>query len=96
MAISNIRARRRAAAALSAALLMATLTTALTGAARQPASPARRPAQPGPARPALPVQAAFSPSGPYATTTGTATDGTAVYDLYRPAATPRSASRARS
>ncbi len=37
MAISNIRTRRRVAAALSAAVLMATLTTALTGAARQPA-----------------------------------------------------------
>jgi hypothetical protein len=81
MAISNIRTRRRVAAALSAAALMATLTTALTGAARQPASLAL-PAQPSPA---LPVQAAFAPSGPYATTTGTATDGTAVYDLYRPA-----------
>jgi hypothetical protein len=72
MAISSIRTRR-VAAALSAAALMATLTTALTGAARQPAGPA------------LPVQAAFAPSGPYATTTGTATNGTAVYDLYRPA-----------
>ena len=78
MAISHIRTRRRVAAALSAAALMATLTTALTGAAREPASPA----QPSPA---LPVQAAFAPSGPYATATGTATDGTAVYDLYRPA-----------
>ena len=81
MAISNIRTRRRAAAALSAAVLMATLATALTGAARQPARLAL-PAQPSPA---LPVQAAFAPSGPYATTTGTATDGTAAYDLYRPA-----------
>jgi hypothetical protein len=80
MAISNIRTRRRAAAALSAAVLMATLTTALTGAARQPAFPAL-PAQP---TPALPVQAAFAPSGPYATTTGTAADGSAVYDVYRP------------
>jgi hypothetical protein len=78
MAISHIRTRRRVAAALSAAALMATLTAALTGAAREPASPA----QPSPA---LPVQAAFAPSGPYATVTGTATDGTAVYDLYRPA-----------
>jgi hypothetical protein len=77
MAIRNIRTRRRAAAALSAAVLMATLTTALTGAARQPASSA----QPSPA---LPVQAAFAPSGPYATTTGTVTAGTAVYDVYRP------------
>ena len=66
----NIRARRRAAA-LSAALLMAAAATTLTGAARQPA-------------PAFPVQAAFSPTGPYATTTGTVTDGSAVYDLYRP------------
>jgi hypothetical protein len=81
MAISNIRTRRRVAAALSAAALMATLTTALTGAARQSAGPAL-PLQPSPA---LPVQAAFAPSGPYATTTGTATDGAAVYDLYRPA-----------
>jgi hypothetical protein len=84
MAITNIRTRRRAAAALSAALLMATLTAVLTGAARQPASPAL-PAVPAQPSPALPVQAAFSPSGPYATTTGTVADGTAVYDVYRPA-----------
>ena len=41
MAISHIRTRRRVAAALSAAALMATLTAALTGAAREPASPAQ-------------------------------------------------------
>jgi hypothetical protein len=44
--------RVRVAAALSAALMLATLT----GAARQPAV-------------SYPVQAAFTPSGPYATTT---------------------------
>jgi len=76
VATVNTRTRntRRRAAALSAGLLMATLTTALTGAARQPA--------PGPS--AFPVQAAFSPAGPYATTTGTVTAGSAVYDLYYP------------
>ncbi len=62
----------RVAAALSAALLLATLT----GAARQPS----------PANPSYPVQSAFTPPGPYATTTGTVTDasGTAVYDLFYP------------
>ena len=61
--------RARVAAALSAALMLATLT----GAARQPAV-------------SYPVQAAFTPSGPYATTTGTVTDatGTAIYDLFYP------------
>jgi hypothetical protein len=54
---------------LSASLLMAAVTATLTGAARQPA---------------FPVQAAFSAPGPYATTTGTATAGTAAYDLYYP------------
>ena len=45
----------------------------LTGAARQPAV-------------SYPVQAAFTPSGPYATTTGTVTDatGTVIYDLFYP------------
>ena len=59
----------RVAAALSAALILATLT----GAARQPAV-------------SYPVQAAFTPTGPYATTTGTVTDatGTAIYDLFYP------------
>src|SRR5690348_10061742 len=93
MAAAHIRTRRRAAgAALSAGLLMATLTATLTGAARQPTQPTQatqatqpvQPAQPAPAPPAFPVQAAFSPTGPYATTTGTATDGSAVYDLYYP------------
>jgi hypothetical protein len=60
----------RVAAALSAALMM--LAT-LTGAARRPAV-------------SNPVQAAFTPSGPYATATGTVTNasGTAVYDLFYP------------
>jgi len=93
MATAHIRTRRRAAraagAALSAGLLMAALTATLTGAARQPAQPAQapqpvQPAQPAPAPPAFPVQAAFSAPGPYATTAGTATDGSAVYDLYYP------------
>jgi hypothetical protein len=59
----------RVAAAMSAALMLATLT----GAARQPAV-------------SYPVQAAFTPPGPYATTTGTVTDatGTAIYDLFYP------------
>jgi hypothetical protein len=53
----------RVAAALSAVLMLATLT----GAARQPAV-------------SYPVQAAFTPPGPYATATGTVTgaSGTAV------------------
>jgi pimeloyl-ACP methyl ester carboxylesterase len=61
--------RARVAAALSAAMMLATLT----GAARQPAI-------------SYPVQAAFTPPGPYATTTGTVTDatGTAIYDLFYP------------
>ena len=59
----------RVAAALSAALMLATLT----GAARQPAV-------------SDPVQAAFTPPGPYATAAGTVTNasGTAVYDLFYP------------
>jgi hypothetical protein len=59
----------RVAAALSAALMLATLT----GAARLPAA-------------SYPVQAAFTPSGPYATATATVTNasGTAVYDLFYP------------
>jgi hypothetical protein len=65
----------RVAAALAGALLLASLT----GAASQPGQAS----QPGPA---YPVQAAFTPPGPYATTTGTVTDatGTAVYDLFYP------------
>lgn len=61
--------RPRVVAALSAALMLATLT----GAARQPAV-------------SYPVQAAFTPPGPYATTTGTVTDasGTVIYDLFYP------------
>ena len=58
---------------VAAALAAATLMASLTGAARQPA-------------PAYPVQAAFTPPGPYATTTGTVTNsaGTAIYDVFRP------------
>src|SRR5580704_14371004 len=61
--------RARVAAALSAAVMLATLT----GAARQPVV-------------SYPVQAAFTPPGPYATTTGTVTDstGTVIYDLFYP------------
>jgi hypothetical protein len=90
MAAAHIRTRRRGAravgTALSAGLLMAAVTAVLTGAARQPAPPAQsaQPAQPAPLPPAFPVQAAFSAPGPYATTTGTATQGTAAYDLYYP------------
>ena len=60
----------RVAAALSAALMVAALTSA---AARQPAV-------------SYPVEAAFTPPGPYATATGTVTNasGTAVYDLFYP------------
>src|SRR5215475_14129405 len=45
-----------------------------------------QPAQASPFGPVYPVQAAFAPPGPYATTTGTVTDstGTAVYHLYYP------------
>ena len=59
----------RVAAALSAALMLATLT----GAARQPAVPD-------------PVQAAFTPPGPYVTATATVTNalGAAIYDLFYP------------
>ncbi len=59
----------RVAAALSAALMLATLT----GAASQPGV-------------SYPVQAAFTPPGPYATTTGTVTDatGTVIDDLFYP------------
>ncbi len=68
----------RVAAALSGALLLASLT----GAASEPGQ-ASQPSQPGPAHP---VEAAFTPPGPYATTTGTVTNGagTAVYDLFYP------------
>lgn len=68
---SRVTASRplRVAAALSAALMLATLT----GAARQPAV-------------SHPVQAAFTPPGPYGTATGTVTNasGTAIYDLFYP------------
>ena len=59
----------RVAAALSAALMLATLT----GAASQPGV-------------SYPVQAAFTPPGPSATTTGTVTDatGTVIDDLFYP------------
>ena len=65
--------RPRVAATLSAALSAALLVATLTGAARQPAV-------------SDPVQAAFTPPGPYATTTGTVTgaSGTAIYDLFYP------------
>ncbi len=61
--------RPRVAAALAAALALASLT----GAARQPGV-------------SYPVQGAFTPPGPYATTTGTVTNaaGTAIYDLFYP------------
>jgi len=78
MAAAHIHARRLAAA-LSAGLLMAAVTTALTGAARQPDA-ARQRALPS----ASPVQALFAAPGPYATTTGTATSGGASYAFYRP------------
>ena len=77
----SVRARRlaaargsRVAAALTGALLLASLTAA------------SQPAQASPLGPAYPVQAAFASPGPYATTTGTVTDstGTAVYDLFYP------------
>jgi hypothetical protein len=77
-----VRARRlaasrgpRVAAALAGALLLASLT----GAARQSAQASQL-------GPIYPVQAAFAPPGPYATTSGTVTDatGTAVYDLFYP------------
>ena len=65
--------RPRVAATLSAALSAALLVATLTGAARQPAV-------------SDPVQAAFTPPGPYATTTGTVTNatGTVIYDLFYP------------
>jgi hypothetical protein len=58
---------------VAAALCAVLMLAALTGAARQPAVPD-------------PVQAAFTPTGPYATATGTVTDasGTAIYDLFYP------------
>jgi len=70
-AIHRVTAWRgsRVAAALTAALALATLT----GAARQPTV-------------SYPVQATFAAPGPYATTTGTVTNGsgTAIYDLFYP------------
>jgi pimeloyl-ACP methyl ester carboxylesterase len=77
MAVLPIRARWLTASRgprVAAALAAALLLGSLTGAARQPAS-------------SYPVQAAFTPAGPYATTTGTVTDagGTAIYDLFYPA-----------
>ena len=65
--------RPRVAATLSAVLSAALLVATLTGAARQPAV-------------SDPVQAAFTPPGPYATTTGTVTGatGTAIYDVFHP------------
>ena len=80
MTALTARARRmaasrgpRVATALAAAALMAVLTASLTGAARQPIT-------------LYPVQAAFTPPGPYATTTGTVTNsaGMAIYNVFRP------------
>jgi hypothetical protein len=70
------RARRLTASGprrAAAALFAALMLAALTGAARQPAA-------------SDPVQAAFTPAGPYATATGTVTNasGTAIYDLFYP------------
>jgi pimeloyl-ACP methyl ester carboxylesterase len=71
------RTHRRFAAArrarVAAAFAAALMLATLTGAARQPAV-------------SYPVQAAFTPPGPYATTTGTVTDatGTVIYDLFYP------------
>ena len=64
--------RPRVVAALPR-LSAALMLATLTGAARQPAV-------------SYPVQAAFTPPGPYATTTGTVTDasGTVIYDLFYP------------
>ena len=77
-----IRVRRAAASRgprVAAALAGALLLASLTGAASQPGQAS----QPGPA---YPVEAAFTPPGPYATTTGAVTNGAgpAVYDLYYP------------
>ena len=86
-ATTSIRVRHRVAASrparVGAALSAALLLTALTGAARQPS-----PSNPDiPGNPSYPVQSAFTPPGPYATTTGTVTDasGTVIYDLFYPA-----------
>jgi hypothetical protein len=70
------RARRLTATGprrVAAALSAALMLAALTGAARQPAV-------------SDPVQAAFTPTGPYATATATVTNasGTAIYDLFYP------------
>ena len=70
------RARRLTASGplrVAAALSAALMLAALTGAARQPAA-------------SDPVQAAFTPAGPYVTATGTVTNasGTAIYDLFYP------------
>jgi len=56
-----------------AVLSAALMLATLTGAARQPAV-------------SYPVQAAFTPPGPYGTTTGTVADaaGTVIYDLFYP------------
>jgi hypothetical protein len=90
MATRNIRTRRRlgrvtgrAAAALSAGLLMAAVTATLTGAARHPDAASLPDAMSQPA-PAFPVEALFASPGPYATTAGAATSGGASYDFYRP------------
>jgi len=69
------RARRLTSGPLrvAAALSAVLMLAALTGAARQPAA-------------SDPVQAAFTPAGPYVTATGTVTNasGTAIYDLFYP------------
>ena len=70
------RARRLTASRrlrVAAALPAALVLAMLTGAARQPVV-------------SYPVQATFTPPGPYITTTGTVTNasGTAIYDLFYP------------
>ena len=70
------RARRFTASRrlrVAAALPAALVLAMLTGAARQPVV-------------SYPVQATFTPPGPYTTTTGTVTNasGTAIYDLFYP------------
>jgi hypothetical protein len=83
VATINVRARRRVVAALSAALLMTAATATLAGAADAASltSTASQPDMPGPV---FPVQTLFAAPGPYATTIGTATSGSATYDLYYP------------
>jgi hypothetical protein len=73
----SARTRHRVATSGPARVVAATsaalMLATLTGAASQPS-------------PSYPVQSAFTPPGPYATTTGTVTDatGAVVYDLFYP------------